>query len=58
MNRLQAGDLGDSIPGRGNIFFKVLHIGSGDRPISYVTGTRALSPVVKWPGYEADHLVI
>lgn len=60
MNRLQAGDLGDSIPGSFFFLFflPVLQIGSGDHPVSYVIGIRALSPVVKWPGDEADHLVI
>jgi hypothetical protein len=33
----------------------VVETGSGAHPASYPMGTGALSPVVKWPGHEADH---
>jgi hypothetical protein len=35
---------------------KTVQTGSGAHPASYSVGTDALSPCVKWPGREVDHI--
>jgi hypothetical protein len=45
-----------SSPGRIKNFLQVFQTGSGVHPTSYQMGTGALSPGVKRPGPEADHL--